>query len=258
MNEPNVLKRICRCLCTVIILCAVSVVPASAQAPNVTLEAKNVTVKELLRLIEANSPYTFAYADADITPGKRVSVKADNRSIESIIAEVLPEVNVEIKGLKILLTTRSGGGKPAARNAGASRTITGRITDDEGAPVVGATVILKGNYSLNIRQSNAVLEISLIGYNKVELALADNQTQADVRLTADAIAMDNVVVVGYGVQNKRDVTTAISSIKAEDFADMPTADFRDAMAGRAGAPVGRPARRQRFGPHPRHPVRHVG
>ena len=57
MNEPNVLKRICRCLCTVIILCAVSVVPASAQAPNVTLEAKNVTVKELLRLIEANSPY---------------------------------------------------------------------------------------------------------------------------------------------------------------------------------------------------------
>ena len=244
MNEPNVLKRICRCLCTVIILCAVSVVPASAQAPNVTLEAKNVTVKELLRLIEANSPYTFAYADADITPGKRVSVKPDNRSIESIIAEVLPEVNVEIKGLKILLTTRSGGGgKPAARNAGASRTITGRITDDEGAPVVGATVILKGtttgtasgldgNYSLNIRQSNAVLEISLIGYNKVELALADNQTQADVRLTADAIAMDNVVVVGYGVQNKRDVTTAISSIKAEDFADMPTADFRDAMAAK--------------------------
>ena len=243
MNEPNVLKRICRCLCTVIILCAVSVVPASAQAPNVTLEAKNVTVKELLRLIEANSPYTFAYADADITPGKRVSVKADNRSIESIIAEVLPEVNVEIKGLKILLTTRSGGGKPAARNAGASRTITGRITDDEGAPVVGATVILKGtttgtasgldgNYSLNIRQSNAVLEISLIGYNKVELALADNQTQADVRLTADAIAMDNVVVVGYGVQNKRDVTTAISSIKAEDFAAMPTADFRDAMAAK--------------------------
>ena len=109
--------------------------------------------------------------------------------------------------------------------------------------MVGATVILKGtttgtasgldgNYSLNIRQSNAVLEISLIGYNKVELALADNQTQADVRLTADAIAMDNVVVVGYGVQNKRDVTTAISSIKAEDFADMPTADFRDAMAAK--------------------------
>ena len=109
MNEPNVLKRICRCLCTVIILCAVSVVPLRPRR-RTSPRGENVTVKELLRLIEANSPYTFAYADADITPGKRVSVKADNRSIESIIAEVLPEVNVEIKGLKILLTTRSGGG----------------------------------------------------------------------------------------------------------------------------------------------------
>lgn len=73
-----------------------------------------------------------------------------------------------------------------------------------------------------------MLVYSLIGYNKVEVALSEGQTQADVTLKSEAIAMDNVVVVGYGVQNKRDVTTAISSIKAEDFAAMPTADFRDA------------------------------
>jgi len=64
------------------------------------------------------------------------------------------------------------------------------------------------------------------------VALSEGQTQADVTLKSEAIAMDNVVVVGYGVQNKRDVTTAISSIKAEDFAAMPTADFRDAMAAK--------------------------
>ena len=119
----------------------------------------------------------------------------------------------------------------------------GRVTDESGAPVIGATVILKGTtvgtatnatgeYAIDIRQAGAVLVYSLIGYNKVELALADNQTQADVTLKSEAIAMDNVVVVGYGVQNKRDVTTAISSIKAEDFAAMPTADFRDAMAAK--------------------------
>ena len=119
----------------------------------------------------------------------------------------------------------------------------GRVTDESGAPVIGATVILKGTtigtatnamgeYAIDIRQADAVLVYSLIGYNKVELALADNQTQADVTLKSEAIAMDNVVVVGYGVQNKRDVTTAISSIKAEDFAAMPTADFRDAMAAK--------------------------
>lgn len=243
MNELNVLKRICRHLFLAVLLCAVSAATASAQVPTVTVDAKNVTIKELLQRIEANSQYTFAYIDADINPDKRVSVKAVNRSIASIIAEVLPNVNMEVKGLKIVLTAKRGGESQTRPAADAGRTVKGRVTDESGAPVIGATVILKGTtigtatnamgeYAIDIRQADAVLVYSLIGYNKVELALADNQTQADVRLTADAIAMDNVVVVGYGVQNKRDVTTAISSIKAEDFADMPTADFRDAMAAK--------------------------
>ena len=243
MNELNVLKRICRHLFLAVLLCAVSAATASAQVPTVTVDAKNVTIKELLQRIEANSQYTFAYIDADINPDKRVSVKAVNRSIASIIAEVLPNVNMEVKGLKIVLTAKRGGESQTRPAADAGRTVKGRVTDESGAPVIGATVILKGTtigtatnamgeYAIDIRQADAVLVYSLIGYNKVELALADSQTQADVTLKSEAIAMDNVVVVGYGVQNKRDVTTAISSIKAEDFAAMPTADFRDAMAAK--------------------------
>lgn len=114
MNELNVLKRICRHLFLAVLLCAVSAATASAQVPTVTVDAKNVTIKELLQRIEANSQYTFAYIDADINPDinpdKRVSVKAVNRSIASIIAEVLPNVNMEVKGLKIVLTAKRGGG----------------------------------------------------------------------------------------------------------------------------------------------------
>ena len=243
MNELNVLKRICRHLFLAVLLCAVSAATASAQVPTVTVDAKNVTIKELLQRIEANSQYTFAYIDADINPDKRVSVKAVNRSIASIIAEVLPNVNMEVKGLKIVLTAKRGGESQTRPAADAGRTVKGRVTDESGAPVIGATVILKGTtvgtatnatgeYAIDIRQADAVLVYSLIGYNKVEVALSEGQTQADVTLKSEAIAMDNVVVVGYGVQNKRDVTTAISSIKAEDFAAMPTADFRDAMAAK--------------------------
>ena len=243
MNELNVLKRICRHLFLTVLLCAMSATTASAQVPTVTVDAKNVTIKELLQRIEANSQYTFAYIDADINPDKRVSVKAVNRSIASIIAEVLPNVNMEVKGLKIVLTAKRGGESQTRPAADAGRTVKGRVTDESGAPVIGATVILKGTtvgtatnatgeYAIDIRQADAVLVYSLIGYNKVEVALSEGQTQADVTLKSEAIAMDNVVVVGYGVQNKRDVTTAISSIKAEDFAAMPTADFRDAMAAK--------------------------
>ena len=109
-NESNVLKRICRLLTLAIVLCALSAATARAQAPTVSVEAKDVTVKELLRRIEANSPYTFAYVDAEIDTTKHVSVNAENRTIESILSEVLPDTGVEIKGLKIILTARTGGG----------------------------------------------------------------------------------------------------------------------------------------------------
>ena len=226
-----------------------------------------------MQRIEANSQYTFAYIDADINPDKRVSVKAVNRSIASIVAEVLPNVNMEVKGLKIVLTAKRGGESQIRPAADAGRSVKGRVTDESGAPVIGATVILKGTttgtatnaageYTIDIRQADAVLVFSLIGYNKVEVALSEGQTQADVTLKSEAIAMDNVVVVGYGVQNKRDVTTAIASIKAEDF----KAPCRRPISVTPWPPrclacrcsPGRPARRQRLDPHPRHPVRHVG
>ena len=144
MNELNVLKRICRHLFLAVLLCAVSAATASAQVPTVTVDAKNVTIKELLQRIEANSQYTFAYIDADINPDKRVSVKAVNRSIASIIAEVLPNVNMEVKGLKIVLTAKREGESQTRPAADAGRTVKGRVTDESGAPVIGATVILKG------------------------------------------------------------------------------------------------------------------
>ena len=241
MNEHNVLKRISRYF-SVIILCMAVTTTAVAQTPKVTVDARNVSIKELLQRIEANSQYTFAYVDAEIKTDKIVSVTATNRSIASIIAEVLPGVNMEVKGLKIILT-RARGGEPAASQAVASRTVKGVVTNENGDPIVGATVILKGStvgaatnlngeYAIEIRQNNATLIVSLIGYNRVEVPLSDSQTLANVTLKTEAIAMDDIVVVGYGVQNKRDVTTAISSIKAEDFANMPTSDFRDAMAAK--------------------------
>lgn len=123
------------------------------------------------------------------------------------------------------------------------RTVTGKVLDENGVPVIGAVVMLKGtqigsetdldgNYSLDIQKNGAVLEFTSIGYTTVEVKLNDAQAKADVVLKEEALLLDDVVVVGYGVQNKRDVTTSIVSMKADDFKTMPTADFRDAMAAK--------------------------
>jgi TonB-dependent SusC/RagA subfamily outer membrane receptor len=125
----------------------------------------------------------------------------------------------------------------------AQRTITGKVVDQNGDPVIGAMVVLvgtsngaatdfDGKYSLTIKQDNASLEFSSIGYETVKVSLNDHQVIADVVMPTEAVKLDDVVVIGYGVQNKRDVTTSITSIKADDFKKQSSADFRDAMAAR--------------------------
>ena len=217
---------------------------AQAQLPAVSIDVKNVSVKDALKAIEAESGYTFAYVDSEINLDRKVSVNAQNKSIASILSEILPGMNVELRDKKIVLTAKP---KTAARtqddNAAVSRTITGRVVDQNGDPVIGAMVVLAGTtngsatdldgrYSLPIKQNNAVLEFSSIGYQTTAVSLNDHQVKADVVMPTEALKLDDVVVIGYGVQNKRDVTTAISSIKAEEFKNMPTADFRDAMAAK--------------------------
>ena len=216
---------------------------AQVQMPAVSIDVKNVTVKDALKAIEAESGYTFAYVDSEVNLDKKVSINAQNKSITAIISEILPDMKAELRDKKIVLTTKPKTAVQKTDGPADSRTITGKVVDQNGEPVIGAMVILagttngtatdlNGTYALPIKKNKAVLEFSSIGYETVLISLNDHQVKADVVMPTEAIKLDDVVVVGYGVQNKRDVTTAIVSIKAEEFKNMPTADFRDAMAAK--------------------------
>ena len=143
----------------------------------------------------------------------------------------------------VLMTSVTVFAQDVKEVSAAQRTITGKVVDQDGNPVIGAMVILSGTtngsatdingkYSLTIKQNNASLEFSSIGYETVKVTLNDHQVSADVVMPTEALKLDDVVVIGYGVQNKRDVTTAITSIKAEEFQKQSSADFRDAIAAK--------------------------
>ena len=113
---------------------------------------------------------------------------------------------------------------------------------DLGKPVIGASVQIKGEgsgtitdidgrYSLMNVPESATLTISYIGYKTVNISAKDKNT-AKITLVEDSKMIDEVVVVGYGVQRKRDVSTSISSVKAEQIADVSASDFRQALAGK--------------------------
>lgn len=122
-------------------------------------------------------------------------------------------------------------------------TVTGIVTDLNGEPVIGANIVIKenntgtitdinGQFSLDKVAGNATLVFSYIGYKTQEVKVAGKKYFA-IRLEDDSQALEEVVVVGYGVQRKSDLTGAVASVKAEDvIKSMPTANIETALQGR--------------------------
>ncbi|MCS2698271.1 carboxypeptidase-like regulatory domain-containing protein [Phocaeicola dorei] len=111
------------------------------------------------------------------------------------------------------------------------RTVTGKIIDDTGEPLIGVSVLVKGttvgtitdfdgNYSLEVPSGKNILVISYIGYKTQDITVGKSN-QLNIKMEADTQALDEVVVVGYGVMKKRDLTGSIASVKAADIVKSP-------------------------------------
>jgi TonB-linked SusC/RagA family outer membrane protein len=143
-------------------------------------------------------------------------------------------------GLSLLVAATMGAGlfflpeqgfaeSPAGRRSAIiEKTVTGTIRDSSNAnPLVGATVSIKGGnltvstdskgaFSITVPDDNTILEISFVGYHTIEVVVGA-RTALDLTLSSNASDLAQVVVVGYGTQNKKDITGAVKSVKAESF-----------------------------------------
>ncbi|HMC85711.1 MAG TPA: carboxypeptidase-like regulatory domain-containing protein, partial [Chitinophagaceae bacterium] len=123
-----------------------------------------------------------------------------------------------------------------------NRTIKGKITDENGKPLTGATVNIKnsasfttsdssGNFQITVTgQAKPILVVSFVGYLNAELA-AGGGSYFNIPLKNAAQSLNDVIVVGYGQQRKRDVTGAISTVSAEEIAKRPLVRIEDALQG---------------------------
>ncbi len=122
-----------------------------------------------------------------------------------------------------------------------SRLVTGKVVD-AGGPVAGISVSVKGSsvgtatdaggsYSINVPSAESVLVFSGIGYASQEVVVG-NRKSIDVKLADESVMMDELVVVGYGVQRKSHLTGAISKFNGENIVDIPVSDVAQALQGK--------------------------
>jgi TonB-linked SusC/RagA family outer membrane protein len=207
-------------------------------------------VEQVIDEIEANTEFKFIFNTKTVDLNRKVSINVRKASINRVMELLFSKegIGYEIDDRKILLTKLKIQDSVIEDSEKViSKTlqiqVSGTVTDQEGTPLPGANIVEKGttngvtadfdgNFSIEIDNDNAVLVVSYIGYATKDVPL-NGQTSITVILEESSAGLDEVVVVGYGVQKKSDITGAVSNISEEKLQSRPTANFSDALQGRS-------------------------
>ena len=190
----------------------------SAQTKNVTITLNNGSLQELFEMIEAQSGYHFSYRDSDIANKAKVSVKVTNQQVRTLLANVLGPRNLtySFENNKIIVTT-------SVTKTPSVKKVSGVVTDNNGTPIIGASVVEVGttngvstdvNGKFDIEVNSNVLEIAYVGYNSQQVAI-DNRTSLKIVLTESLEQIDEVVVTAYGTTRKSAITGAVAVVSSE-------------------------------------------
>jgi TonB-linked SusC/RagA family outer membrane protein len=216
-----------------------------SQSTLLTIAMKNKSVKEVLNEIERSSEYIFFYYDEALDVKRKVNIHAENQTVDKILDQLFSSTNntYTIDDRQIFISRK---GNPVVNTSALqqqTRTITGLVTDQAThEALIGVNVLVKGTstgtitdidgkFSLSFTHANPVLLVSYIGYKTQEI-IVGNQSALNIGLQADALGLDEVVVIGYGVVKKRDLTGAVASVNAEKISVMPATNISQTMQGR--------------------------
>lgn len=202
--------------------------PSYAQAPKATVHKENVTVKEILDIIEKATECSFFWNTSDFNALKIVTVNVDDAPVNEIITSILPGFECRFDKSKIILVK-----KPVNSKGKSTWVVSGSVHEEMGGPLPGTSILIKdgkeqygttadlnGDFSLEIPgepREGLSLTASFIGFIDRRVSLAPGQDKFKIYLSEDAVALDETVVVGYGTQKKVNLTGAIATVSSKNL-----------------------------------------
>lgn len=209
---------------------------AFSQDTRVTLNMKDTKINRILSKIEKETDYRFLYNVKEVAGTNRISLRFEEKPLKEVLDFVMERSGLSYTRLSDKLIVVA----PRVEDL-QIKNITGTVTDSAGQPLIGVTIKVRGStlgtvtnaegqFSLQVPDT-AVLEISYIGYVTKEVSVAGKST-LHIILTPAATELNQLVVVGYGTQRKRDLTGSIAVIDGDEVARMPNSNPVSSLQGK--------------------------
>ncbi len=208
-----------------------------SQNARVSLHITNGTLTDIFKEIENQSEFKIFYKVDQIDLKAKLSYTAENKLISDVLNTLLAAKGATYDVVdKVIVIT------PATTAVAQNLTITGKVADANGLPLIGVNVVVRGTtrgvitdadgkFSIVVPDANAVLLFSFVGYLTEERPIG-GQSTIDITLVEDIKNLEEIVVVGYGAVKKSDVTGAVSRLGSKELEDRPVQNAVQAMQGK--------------------------
>ena len=242
-------------IATLVLLLGVVPPSLAANSPqtyvNLELSLNKTTVGALVQHISKQTGYEFSYDEALLNKEiGNISVNMKNESIKNVLSKVFKNTGISYKIIdnRVFLkdNSKTKGERVASyvtTVAQQSKKITGTIVDESGIPVIGANIVVKGTTNGTVTDADgkfvldnipegAIVVVSYIGYLDQEIPVS-GRSVLNINLKEDTQKLDEVVVVGYGVQKKANLTGSVSTVKyGQELENRPITDPSQALSGK--------------------------
>lgn len=215
--------------------------PVYGQAKTFTVSLKNVTLKEVISYVEKNSQYVFFFKPEVINQSTQISVSLKNATVKQLLDKVSEQANIvyEMKERQIVLKEKKVSEQSVSQK---KRLLQGLVKDEQGNPIIGASIQLKntgtgvitdldGLFQIQVTDKNSVIVISYIGYVTQEISVGD-RSSITVQLKEDTKSLEEVVVTAFGAtQKKETMVGAIQQVRPAEL-KVPSSSLSISFAGR--------------------------
>ena len=216
---------------------------SNSQNALVTINKQKVMLKEVLDDIENQTDYLFI-SNREVNVERKISVKVRNKPVKELLDRLFDntDISYSMEGINIILSKKLQEPSITSKEIiqQQKQTVTGTVIDINGEPIIGANILEKGttngtvtdvngNFALNV-ENNAIIHISYIGYLPQDINTI-NKTTLEIILLEDTQTLEELVVVGYGVQKKVNLSGAVETVSQKTLQNRPVPNIGQALQG---------------------------